>query len=452
VTGAPDPRSNGSPLPPGPRMPTHEQALEWAKRPLVFMESSRRSYGDTFTLRVRSGRPWVFLADPQDVAKVLTLAPHLVRAGAGVANPLLGPLLGPRSVMLLDEPEHMIHRRFMLPSFHAARMRGYGEMMVEVAREQIARWPMGEPLALWPRMQVLSAEVVLRATFGNTQGSHMEHLRALLRRLTDWCNDSSRLTLLATFGSPVLSRNPQFREIIAPVEEALLQEVRRRRAAPPSPENEGILSMLERAYDEDGAPMTDQELRDELITLLSDGPTATSLAWTFERLLRHSQKMDRLRAEVLADHGDERYLDAVIREILRLCPAVPIVMRELVEPLDVAGFRLPAGTIVAPAIYLVHHRADIYPDPYNFLPERFLEQHSGGVMDPYTWLPFGSGVRRCVAAQFAQLEMKRVIQAVLSRVDLSLLDSSSEGSIRSSVSFAPDAGALVIATPLTDAA
>ena len=143
----------------------------------------------------------------------------------------------------------------------------------------------------------------------------MEHLRALLRRLTDWCNDSSRLTLLATFGSPVLSQNAQFREIIAPVEEALLQEVRRRRAAPPSLQNEGILSMLEQAYDADGTPMTDQELRDELITLLSDGPTATSLAWTFERLLRHPDKLERLREEVLAGDGDERYLDAVIKEI-----------------------------------------------------------------------------------------------------------------------------------------
>ena len=161
-------------------MPSTLQALGWALRPLPFMESSRRRYGDIFTLRVRAQRPWVFLSDPEDVGRVLTIAPELVLAGAGEANPLLGPLLGPRSVMLLDEPDHMTHRRFMLPSFHGERMRAYGEMMVEVARAEIARWPLGEPFALWPRMQAISNEVVMRATFGNTEGEQMQRLRTLL--------------------------------------------------------------------------------------------------------------------------------------------------------------------------------------------------------------------------------------------------------------------------------
>ena len=261
----------------------------------------------------------MFLSDPEDVGRVLTIAPELVRAGAGEANPLLGPLLGPRSVMLLDEPEHMTHRRFMLPSFHGERMRAYGEMMVEIARAEIARWPVGEPFALWPRMQAISNEVVMRATFGSTEGERMQHLRALLKRLTDFLNDSSRLTLLATFGSRWLARDARFREAIAPVEAALLAEVRRRRAAPGDPREEGILSMLEQAYDEHGAPMTELELRDELITLLSDGPTATSLSWAFERLLRHPEKLARLRAEVLGG-GEEPTLDAVVKETLRLAP------------------------------------------------------------------------------------------------------------------------------------
>jgi cytochrome P450 len=188
-------------LPPGPQMPSAAQALGWALRPLPFMERCRERYGELFTLRVRRGRPWVFLSEPEDVGKVLTISPELVRAGAGEANPLLGPLLGPRSVMLLDEPEHMTHRRFILPSFHGERMRGYGEMMVEVAREEIARWPVGEPFALWPRMQAISNEVVMRAVFGTTEGAHMDRLRVLLKRLTDWLNEPSRLTLLATFGS-----------------------------------------------------------------------------------------------------------------------------------------------------------------------------------------------------------------------------------------------------------
>src|SRR5579863_1192268 len=299
-------------LPAGPRMPSAMQALGWALRPLPFMESCRRNYGDIFTMRVRRGRPWVFLSDPEDVGRVLTIAPELVRAGAGEANPLLGPLLGPRSVMLLDEPDHMTHRRFMLPSFHGEKMRAYGEMMVQVARAEIARWPLGEPFALWPRMQAISNEVVMRATFGSTEGERMQRLRVLLQRLTDFLNDSSRLTLLATFGSRWLARDARFRATIAPVEAALLAEVRRRRAAPGDPREAGILSMLEQAYDENGTPMTERELRDELITLLSDGPTATSLSWAFERLLRHPEKLARLREEVLA--GGEEYAEAVVKE------------------------------------------------------------------------------------------------------------------------------------------
>ncbi len=284
--------------------------------------------------------------------------------------------------MLLDEPEHMTHRRFMLPSFHGERMRAYGEMMVEVARAEIARWPVGEPFALWPRMQAISNEVVMRATFGSTEGEQMQRLRVLLQRLTDFLNDSSRLTLLATFGSRWLSRNARFREAIAPVEAALMAEVRRRRAAPGDPREEGILSMLEQAYDENGAPMTEQELRDELITLLSDGPTATSLSWAFERLLRHPEKLARLRAEVLGG-GEESYTDAVVKETLRLAPAVPLVMRGLVEPMRLGGHEIPAGTTVAPCIYLVHHREDIYPRPFSFTPERFLGHSAGELhVDP----------------------------------------------------------------------
>jgi len=425
-------------------MPSHLQALGWALRPLPFMQTSRERYGDIFTLRIRRGRPWVFLSDPEDVGKVLTISPELVRAGAHEANSVLGPLLGPRSLILLDEPEHMIHRKFMLPAFHGERMRGYGEMMVEVAREQIARWPVGEPFALWPRMQAISGEVVMRAVFGTTESAHMAHLRVLLKRLTDWLNDPSRLTLLSTFGSRWLTRSAKFRDVIAPVEAALLEEVARRRSAPGRAEDEGILSMLEQAYDENGSPMTEEELRDELITLLSDGPTATSLAWAFERLLRHPDKLDRLREEVLAGEEDI-YMDAVVKEILRLCPAVPVVMRGLVEPMRLGGYEIPAGTIVAPCIYLLHHREDVYPHPFSFMPERFLQREGGQAIDNYTWLPFGSGVRRCVAASFAQLEMKLVMQTVLREVELAPAPSSgSQRARRSSVAFAPGDQAPVI--------
>ena len=415
-------------------MPSAMQAVGWALRPLPFMKRCSERYGDLFTLRIRGGRPWVIVSDPEDVGKVLTISPELVRAGAGEANPLLGPLLGPRSVMLLDEPEHMTHRKFILPSFHGERMRSYGEMMVAVAREEIANWPVGEPFALWPRMQAISMEVVMRSVFGATDTPEMAELRTLLKELTDWLNDPSRLTLLSAFGSRWLSGNSGFRAVIEPVEAAVLEEVRRRHALPQGPQDDGILSLLEQAYDENGTPMTLQELRDELITLLSDGPTATSLAWAFERLLRHPDKFARLRTEIL-DGEDEAYTDAVVKETLRLAPAVPLVMRKLVEPMRLGGYTIPANTIVAPSIYLVHHREDIYPRPFAFMPERFLDRPAG----TYSWIPFGSGVRRCVAAVFAQLEMKRVIQTVVREVDLGAAAQSSgaQRATRSSVAFAP---------------
>jgi cytochrome P450 family 135 len=435
-------------LPAGPRMPSAVQAVGWALRPLSFMERCQERYGEIFTLRVRRGRPWVFLTNPEHVRQVFTTAPELLRAGAGEANPLLGPLLGERSVMLLDEPEHMSDRKRLLPSFHGRRMQAYGEMMTDVARGEIERWPLGEPFALWPRMQAISLEVVMRAVFGAAEGERLERLRERLVALTQWVNDPRRLALLAAVGQRSLTASAKFRALMAPVEELVLEEVHCRRAGAERAEHEGILSMLERAHDEDGAPMSEQKLRDELVTMLSDGPTATSLAWVFERLLRHPDKLERLREEVLAGAGEETYLDAVVKETLRLCPTVPVVMRRLIEPMRLGGYTIPAGTIVAPCVYLMHRRADIYPQPRTFRPERFLEGSAGA----YTWIPFGGGARRCVAASFAPLEMKRVMQTVISEVELRPAVSRSEGVTRSSVSFAPDGGALVVAARRSPAA
>jgi cytochrome P450 len=436
-------------LPPGPRMPSIVQALGWALRPLAFMDRCQRRYGDIFTLRVRRGRPWVFLTNPEDVKQVFTTDPQLLRAGAGEANPLLGPLLGYSSVMLQDEPKHMIDRRRILPSFHGERMQAYGEMMADVARREIGRWPLGEPFALWPRMQAISLEVVMRATFGDVEGERLEQLREALVELTNWVNGPRRLALLAAAGERSLTANPKFATVMRPVEQLALEEVRRRRAEGYGADRNGaaheahedILAMLERKQTEEGSPIDDKKMRDELVTFLSDGPTATSLAWAFERLLRHPQKFARLRAEVLAGESEE-YVDAVVKETLRLCPAVPVVMRRLTRPMQLGGYRIPPDTIVAPCVYLMHRRADIYPHPRAFQPERFLGETAG----TYTWIPFGGGVRRCVAVVFAQLEMKRVIQTVLSEVDLRPAESRSESAARSSVSFAPDGGATVIAT------
>jgi cytochrome P450 family 135 len=426
-------------LPSGPPLPSFVQAAIWALRPLAFMDRCAERYGEIFTLRVRK-RPWVLLTNPQHVKQVFTTDTNLLRAGAGEANPLLGPLLGPRSVMLLDEPQHMGDRKRLLPSFHGQRMKDYAAMMDDVAYEQIARWPIGEPFELWPRMQAISLEVVMRSVFADIDAERGAMLRERLVDMTNWINKPRRLALLAAFGSRSITASGQFRDVMGRVESVVLEEVRERRAQTPPPDGADIFWMLERSHNESGAPASEEKMRDELVTMLSDGPTATSLAWVFERLLRHPDKLRRLREEVLA--GEDEYLDAVVKETLRLCPAVPLVMRRLIEPMQIGGYTLPPDTIVAPCVHLMHRRADIYPDPLSFQPERFLEEGAG----TYTWIPFGGGVRRCVAASFAQLEMKRVIGAVLGELELRPAEADSEGPMRSSVSFAPDGGARVVAT------
>jgi cytochrome P450 len=411
------------------------------------MDRCERRYGEIFTLRIRRSRPWVLLSNPEHVKQVFTAEAALVGSGAAEANPLLEPLLGPRSVMLLDEPQHLSDRKRLLPSFHGQRMRDYGAMMSDVARRQVASWPTGEPFELWPRMQAISLDVVMTAVFKDLDPDRRRLLRERLVEMTNWINKPYRLALLAAVGKRSITASSHFREVMGRVESVVLDEVRRRRAAAgdggEGPEHEDIHAMLERAYGEE-TPIAEQKMRDELVTMLSDGPTATSLAWVFERLLRHPEKLARLREEVLRGEGDE-YLDAVVKETLRLCPAVPLVMRRLIEPMQLGDYTIPADTIVAPCVYLMHRRPDVYPDPLSFRPERFLEEAEG----TYTWIPFGGGVRRCVAASFAQLEMRRVIEVVLSELDLRTADAGSEGPMRSSVSFAPDGGARVIATRRT---
>jgi cytochrome P450 len=365
------------------------------------------------------------------VKRVFTADPNLL--GVGEANSLLGPILGSRSVMLLEEPEHMAHRKRMLPSFHGELMERYGESTVEVAREEVASWPVGKPFALWPRMQEITLAVIMRAVFGPLDTGHLKGLHEQLRGLTEWMNAPRRLTLLAAIGPRSMVRNPTFRAMMGSVEVAVLEEVHRRRAEGGAGERGDIVAMLERAHREDGSPLSEQELRDELITLLVDGPTSTSLAWAFERLLRHPEKLARLRAEVRSGTGED-YMDAVLKETLRLCPPVPIVVRRLLESMRLGGYTVPAGATVAPCVYLMHRSSELYQQPQSFVPERFLGRPAG----TYTWIPFGGGVRRCLAASFALLEMKRVLQTVLAEIELRPVQARSERVARSSIAFVPD--------------
>ena len=420
-------------LPPGPQLPRALQAIGWTQRPLPFLERCQRRYGDAFTLRIMHWGDWVVLADPDDVKKVFTGGDAV---GVDIANPLLGPVLGPRSVMLLEEPEHMQRRKLMLPSFHGRSVAAAAEGMAAVTRAAVAGWPVGEPFALWPRMQDITLDVVMRSVFGPVPEPRLGLLRERLRTLTSWMNEPRNLALLALVGPDRIAASRGYREAMEPVEQAVLEEVRRRRA---EPDREDIVSMLVHARYEDGSPLSERDLRDELVTLLSDGPTSTSLSWAFERMLRNPETLERARADALG--GDGSYLDAVVKETLRLRPPVPVVVRRLLAPMRLAGYDLPAGTTVAPCIHLIHRSARYYPRPRLFRPERFLEQPPG----TYTWIPFGGGVRRCLAASFAEMEMKRVLSVVLSQVELRSAARRDERARRGAISFSPDQSGLVIA-------
>ncbi len=429
-------------LPPGPRSPRAWQTAGWISRPGPFLRRCRDRYGDVFTFRI-AGETWVMLSDPEDIKRTFTGDPTMLRAGE--ANVILRPVVGSRSVLLLDEPDHMVDRKLMLPPFHGERMQRYGEIMIEATHEEVARWPRGEPLALWPRMQAITLEVIVRAVFGVRERDRMDELERRLRRMLDWVASPSRLALVALSGPDRVERNRPFRRAVDAVDELLLAEIAARRRSDDLAERDDILSMLVQARYEDGSAMGDRELRDELVTLLVAGheTTATSLAWALERLMRHPQALDRAREDARA--GDGEYIDAVVKETLRLRPVLPIVVRVLGEAMDFGSYRIPAGASVAPCIYLLHRREDIYPQANRFRPERFLEQPAG----TYTWIPFGGGVRRCLGASFALFEMRQVLQAILSEVDLRPSDTRSEPVARRAITLTParQATAVVSAAP-----
>jgi cytochrome P450 len=278
-----------------------------------------------------------------------------------------------------------------------------------------------------------------------TDTARLRRLEAALREVLSWGSDPRRMAMIAVMGPHRLSGAPAFRRVMAPADALLFEEIRQRRDAPDLEERDDVLSMLIQARDEHGQGMSDQELRDELMTLLVAGheTTATSLAWAIERLVRHPAVLERLRAEIAA--GDETYLDAVVKETLRLRPVLSIVLRRLKEDMEIGGRMLPAGVTVAPSIYLVHRRPDIYPDPHAFRPERWLDQSAG----TYTWFPFGGGTRRCLGASFALFELKAVLSAVLSRVTLRTSEPRPERLVRRAVTLVPGNGAEVISEPLT---
>jgi cytochrome P450 len=411
-------------------------------QPTSFLVDCERRYGEYFTLRLSDERTMVITSDPEAVKTVFTGDPEQMLAGKN--NEILRPLLGDRSVLLLDGAAHMRQRRLMLPPFHGERMKAYGETMRAVAEHYVAAWPRGATFAAAPSMQAITLEIILRTVFGLDDSERIERVGAPLRRLLD--ASASQLRLLAlqlTSSENPRPRSPwgRFNQLVAAADRVIYQELHDRRAQPDGAAHNDILSMLLEARDEEGRPLTDLELRDELMTLLLAGheTTATALSWTLERLVRHPDVVQRLRDERREGDESSPYLEATIKEALRLRPVVTAVGRHLTAPLEIGGHLLPAGVSINPSIYLLHRRPDLYSEPEAFRPERFLDNPPG----TYQWIPFGGGVRRCLGASFALFEMRIVLQTVLDRVSLIPQDDADERVTRRAITFAPNRGARI---------
>ncbi len=420
-------------LPPGPRAPALVNLLRFGRRPLQLLHRWHERYGDLITVRMSGFGTGVYVVDPDAIRELFTGDQKDLRAGE--ANSFMEPVLGPSSVLVLDGPEHLRQRKLLLAPFQGSRVAAFRDVIREVAEREVSSWRPGSTLVLRERMRALTFEVICRAVFGVTEPERVERMRARLGALID----SSPLFMvfgLARAELGPLSPGARFAKRLRAADEVIYEEIARRRGEADLEERSDVLSLLLRARDDDGCAMSDTELRDELVTMLGAGheTTATGLAFAFELLLRNPRVLGRLREEL--EREDDAYLDAVVKETLRLRPVIDATERTLTVPRTVAGRELPAGVKVYPAIVLVQTREDLYPNPHQFRPERFIEDGA----EAYSWLPFGGGIRRCIGAALAQAEMAEVLRIVVSRVELRPLRPKPDPVVLKGITLAPKHG------------
>ena len=435
-------------LPAGPRAPSLVQVVQWMRRPIRYLEACARRYGDVFTLRFPASDPIVLFSAPAAVKEIFGGDPELLRAGE--ANVVIAPFVGVDSLLLADGDRHRRKRRLMMPPFHGERMQVYGDVMRAITDRAIDAWPIGRPFPVHKETQSITLDVILRAVFGLDEGADMAALRS---RLVDGATTVTEHPMLML---KALQRDlgplTAWRRVVRIRGEAdaiLFAEFARRRAERRTDRTD-VLSLLMAARDEDGEPMSDQELRDEMVTLLLAGheTTATTLAWVLQYVLADRDVHARVRAEAVAwdregrapGSGDLPYLDAVIKETQRLMPIIPFVGRRLREPTEIGGRALPAGVVVSPCIFLTHRRSDVWDAPTAFDPERFL----GKRPSPYEYLPFGGGPRACLGAAFATFEMKIVLARILARVELRAVPGYRVRIVRRGITFAPSEGMPIV--------
>lgn len=405
-------------LPPGPGAPAVAQTVEWIARPTDLLRRSAARYGEPFTLRTLwADAPMVLVSDPDTIKRVYSAAEDVLRGGA--SSTVLEPFAGPSSILLTSGELHLRQRRLVLPPFHGKRMEEHRATVAALAAAEVARWRPGTPLRTLPRMQELTLDVILRVVLGTPDPA----LRAAIRDALDMTTALPRLVTLSIAPRGSAPWRP-FMRAVARVDGLLRAAIRR---------GGGGSSVLDELI---AAGASEAELRDQVVTLLAAGheTTAGSLAWACERLARHPEVVTRLR------DGDDAYLDATVKEVLRTRPVLSITPRKVVAPFAVGGYELPPGVHVTPCLYLAHRRPELWPDPTAFRPERFLD----GAPAPFSWLPFGGGTRRCAGAAFATMELREVLRAVVRRFDLRPDRPAGERMRRRGVTLAPSRGGRVV--------
>ncbi len=431
-------------LPPGPRWPALVQSVALTRFRHRFVPAMHRRYGDVFTVRVLPGRTaLVIFARPEHAREIFAGDPEALHAGKG--NAVLEPVMGEHSLLLLDSAEHRRARALLMPAFHGAALRGYRPLVARLAEQEVRRWTPGVSFRSLDRMSALTLEVILRVVFGVSDETRLARLRPLVRRTV-----AVSPVVMLGWGSPILQRLGPWRSTVRnqrALDEVVYAEIAERRRAADLGTRSDVLSRLLRAgADSDEEGLSDDELRDQLVTLLLAGheTTATALAWALHELGRDPAQLARARAA--ADRDETDYLEAVLNESLRLHPVIPMVVRHLMAPATIGGHRLPRGANIAPSILLGHASADSHRDPAVFRPQRFLD----GEVASHTWIPFGGGVRRCIGAGFSVMEGVEVLRAVLRSVDLSVPPGSSDEPRVRNITSVPRHGARIVVTPRPD--
>jgi cytochrome P450 family 135 len=419
------------------------QTSRWMFRPIEFMERCRQRYGRIFTLRLGPKHNVTMVADPRLAKEVMAGDPAVFRAGD--TNGIFRPVVGSNSILLLDGDAHMRQRKILLPGFGASHGAQFVDQVREITQERLSQWKPGQRLRLQDEMEAISFASIMRVVFGDHSDDSHAELRRLIPDMMDRCD--SPFTLMPWFRRELAGGSPYARlmKVIDEVDGILYETIEERRADPMTQLRDDTLSLLLRAEHEDGSPLSDEEIRDEVLTMIMAGyeTTTSGCAWALERLLRSPEKLELLTAEIEAAQA-EAYLDAVVKETLRVRPVVPVVARHLAEAIELDGYLIPAGSTVMVSIYLVHHDPETYPEPKEFRPERFLD----GTPEGAAWIPFGGGVRRCIGARFAELEMKVVLTQVLATARLRASGRSEEGAKRKRFTLAPEGGAAAVVEEL----